>query len=361
MSEKAVKSEKQTPKVKSSKGLMWAIAVVAVVLLEVGGIATAVKLTEARNQADTAKLYNIQEQMAAQDIRIETLEKLPSSISTTSQQLGATAHTVNVLSENFGKLFDEVGNNKVPALEQKVATLMHQIEVLEEYRSNDNLLLSLALIIKENALYHKDFALEATVLNDLGRNNEAIKSDIEIVSLYKGKTIADNKELLDQFTQIIKDFNFKKIEEAEPVQPKEQEQTFFAKCLKFIKGIASGMPFDKVVVLKKEKKTAHQKQLLADLSNLVNQYKFSEALQYITENSEFATAENKDLASWQLKVQDNLAFNNALSHIITAQLNALREDISNNVIKAPEPQVEEPKIEGVADEAEPQAEELLND
>ena len=361
MSEKAVKSEKQTPKVKSSKGLTWAIAVIAVVLLEAGGIAAAVKLTEARNQSDTAKLHHIQEQLMAQGIRLETLEKMPAAISTTSQQLDATAHAINVLSENFDKLYNEVGNSKVPGLEQKVSGLTHQVEVLEENRSNDNLILSLALIIKENALYHKDFTQEANVLADFGANNDAIKSDIEIVNLYKGKEIADNKELSNQFMQIIKDFNFKKID-GEPVKATpETQQTVVAKAFQFIKDMISGMHFDKVVVLKKEKKTSHQRQLLNELTALVGQYKFSEALQYIKDNGEFSTAENKELENWQIEVRDSLAFNNALSHIVSAQLNAMREDISNNVIKAPAPQIEEPIAEEVVETPEPQAEEPLND
>lgn len=361
MSEKAVKSEKQTPNVKSSKGLMWVIAVVAVVLLEAGGIAAAVKLTEARNQSDTAKLHHIQEQLMAQGIRLETLEKMPAAISTTSQQLGATAHTINVLSENFDKLYNEVGNNKVPVLEQKVLGLNHQVEVLEENSNNDNLILSLALLIKENALYHKDFAQEVKVLTDIGVNNAAIKSDIEIINLYKGKEISDNKELSNQFMQIIKDFNFKKIESEPVAAPQEIEQTFFAKAVQFIKNMASGMHFDKVVILKKEKKTSHQRQLLNELTTLVSQYKFSEALQYIEENSEFSTAENVELENWQVNVRNSLAFNDALSHIISAQLNALREDIGNDIVKAPTPKIEEPAIEETVEMPEPQAEEPLND
>ena len=361
MSEKAVKSEKQTANVKSSKGLTWAIAVIAVVLLEAGGIAAAVKLTEARNQADTAKLHNIQEQLSAQNVRLDTLEKLPSAISTTSQQLETTAHTVNILSENFDKLSDEVGNNKVSNLEQKVSGLTHQVEVLEENSNSDNLILSLALLIKENALYHRSFAQEADILAEIGKNNPALAQNIAVISANKDVNIMDKKELAAQYAEIMKDFVFKQNKEQAKEAVEEKPQTITAKIIQYFKNAISGMHFDRVVILKKERKTDAQKKMLKELSALVAQYRYDEALKFIFAHNEFAAANNQELHTWQYNVSQFLTFDNALNNIISSQLNALREDIGNNAVKAPEVKVEEIVIEEVIEENEPQIEETVND
>ena len=97
-----------------------------------------------------------------------------------------------------------------------------------------------------------------------------------------------------------------------------------AKSIKMIKDTVAGINFDKVVILKKDKKTNEQKALIAKLSELVNSYNFSSAINLIQTNTQFNNIKNIEFAKWQNDVQKNILFNEAISHIIASELSAIR-------------------------------------
>ena len=102
-----------------------------------------------------------------------------------------------------------------------------------------------------------------------------------------------------------------------------------------IKDTVSGMPFDKVVVLKKEKKTEHQQKLLDTLSNMVNSHEYANALEFIRQNRELAEADNKDFIQWQNITRDKVTFDAAVSKLVANQLKNLREDIKSGTQSKP--------------------------
>ncbi len=337
-------SEK-TVKVKQKSGFRsffkWGVIVVIVLLLEVGTIFAAVKIIESRGKNDTIKMQNTLAQISEQNIRLNALEKLPSAISTNTEQLAATTHAVNLLSENFNRLKAEVGDNKVLHLKTQLDALNHQVESLEELKNQESLILSLALMIKENALYHRKFSREADILTQLGQNNDLISADIEVINRYKEDFIADNNELSKQYQQVIENLSFSNKDE----EPKsENKNTAVSKGVKMIKDTISGMHFDKVVVLKKEKRTEQQKNLLEQLTKFVASYNYAKALNYIDSNEELKNINNQGFKTWQEAVQKKEAFDNAVSHIIAAQLSALRQDIKDGVISSQSSSNEESTI-----------------
>ena len=335
MSEKSVKVK---PRKVGNTFFKWSMIVVIVLLLEIGTIFAAVMIIENRGKSDTIKIQNTLAQISEQDVRLSALEKLPSAISTNTEQLVATTRAVNLLSDNFNRLKAEVGDNKVLQLKTQLDALNHQVESLEELKNQESLILSLALMIKENALYHRKFSREADILTQLGQNNDLIKADIEVINQYKEDFIADNNELSKQYQQMIENLSFSNKEE----EPKpEGKNTAVSKGVKMIKDTISGIHFDRVVVLKKEKRTEQQKNLLEQLTKLVNSYNYAKALNYINSNEELKNINNQDFKVWQEAVQKKEAFDNAVSHIIAAQLSALRQDIKDGVISSQPPLNEE--------------------
>ena len=91
-----------------------------------------------------------------------------------------------------------------------------------------------------------------------------------------------------------------------------------------IKDTVSGINFDKVVILKKDKKTNEQKALIAKLKELVVSNNFSGALDLIHNNPQFNSIQNETFATWQSNVKKNIVFNEAISHIISSELSAIR-------------------------------------
>ena len=357
MSDKVVKNAE---KKSLSKAVKWSLGVLAILVIVAGTIVASVKVTEIRGQADIAQLQNILEKISMQNARIDALEKLPSAVSTTSKQLEAASHGLNTLSDNFERLNEEAGHNKVPALVEQTSGLSHRIEALEETQSNELLILSLALMIKENALYHQNFVQEAEILAKLAQNTPSIHTDVETINLYKNETIADNMQLATQFFDIIKDFNFNT---QSNTASENAEDDLVSKGIKVIKKTVSGMRFDRVIVLKKEKKTDEQKKLLADLTKAVRSYNYPAVLDIINTHPELNAAENQDFSAWQEKVKIKLSFDKAVSHLITEQLSALREDVKNDTIKIPAQQSPLESDSPAQNETSsiPEAEEIVND
>jgi hypothetical protein len=340
MSNKSVVSKEKKPMSAALKGSLIALAVIG---LEASAIGAAVTLTEYRQRNSVPEYKHIQDKLATQSARLAELEKLPLALSTASQQISANSNAINLISDNLNALKDEVGNNQIRTIYERLDTTGHRIESLEETQSNEALILSLALMIKENALYHRSFAEEVDILATLSEDMPQVKSDIATLLEYKSQEIADNEALAKAYQQISQNFTF-----GTDITPEPKEVSSLEKGLNLIKSSVSHIKLDRVIVLKKQKKTDEQVKLLNTLSTLVNEYKFAEALQYIKDNAEFSKITNPAFNQWQQDVTASLKFNQAITHIMQEQLNSFRQDIKNGAVKLPPkaestPQAEEPK------------------
>ena len=346
MSEKKSDNAKKKP---FSKVLKIIFYIFLILLLIAGAIFASVKISDSRNLGDTSKFERITRQIAEQNNRLAALEQLSSSVSANTQQLASTAHALSLLSEKFHQLYEEVGNNKIEHMQNNLQAFDHRISDMEEQKSLEALILSVALLIKENASYHRPFVEEADILAEINQQKEANLAEINTINKYKTSEIADNMQLAQRFSEIMEDFTFSQQAEEEP------KETRFSKSIKMIKDTVSGMHFDKVVVLKKEKKTAHQQELLDTLFKLVNAYDYAGAINFIAQNAEFTAIDNKEFTAWQTSVTDRLNFDAALSKLIANQLKTLREDIKNTdtktIVKEEQPKPEEaPKEEVISAE-----------
>jgi len=343
MSDKAVKEAKNKS---FSRVIKWFFGVLAILVTVAGTIVASVKITETRGQADTTKFQNLLERISIQNARIDALEQLPEVIATTTRQLEATSYSLNTLSDNFNRLAEESGQNKVPSLIKQTADITHRLKTLEEMQNNESLILSVALLIKEKALYHQNFAHEASILAELGKDSSSISQDIETINLYKNQSIADNSELVAQYKEAMDHFSFGNNKNI-PSQTADENAAF--QGVKLLKNTVLGINFDKVVVLKKEKQTDQQKKLLADLDAVVNSYNFPKALNIIASHPELTAVENKKLNDWQENVKTKLAFDAAISHLIGEQLSSFRKDVSNNAVKQPKIQDVPSPVEDATD------------
>lgn len=340
MSNKSVVSKEKKPMSTALKGSLIALAVIG---LEAGAIGAAVTLTEYRQRNSAPEYKLIQDKLASQTARLAELEKLPLALSTASQYISANSNAINLISDSLNALKEEVGNNQIRTIYERLDSTGHRIKTLEELQNKEALILSLALIIKENALYHRPFAEEADILGDLGEDMPQIKSDIATLSEYKTQEIADNETLAKTYQQISQNFTF-----GTDITPEPKEVSSLEKGLNLIKDSVSHIKLDRVIVLKKQKKTDEQVKILNTLSTLVKEYKFAEALQYIKDNAEFSKITTPAFNQWQKDVNASLKFNQAITHIMQEQLNSFRQDIKNGAVKLPPkaeptPQTEEPK------------------
>lgn len=328
MSNKTAVSKEKKP---LSKAVKITIATLAVVGLELGAIAAAVKVMEYRQNNTAPEYQSIKEQLFAQTQQLANLERLSVSVSTLSQNVSSQANALNIISDNLNALKEEVGNNQIRTIKNELTATSHRLETLEETQSQEALLLSIALMIKENVLYHRPYREEADILEKLSADMPNISADVATLLKYKDKEIANNEELAKIYQKIAKDFTFG----ADITPTSTEEKSTIKKGLNILKDSANHIKLDKIIVLKKQKKTDEQIKLLNTLSTLVNSYKFAEALKYIQDNEEFSKITLPAFAQWQKNVHDTMAFNQALSHIMNLQLNALRQDIKDGAVKMP--------------------------
>ena len=255
-------------------------------------------------------------------------------IAANTQRIDKNTGLLQLYNENFLALKDEVGNKKVEVLNQQFSNLNHRLESLEETKSTDALILSAVLLIKENALYNRSFAAEADILAQLAQGQDNIASAVQTIVSLKGLPIASNDELIKNYQQIAEGFTFAAPNE-QLQENKEAGDNAVAKSIALIKDTVAGINFDKVVVLKKDKRTDAQKQSMERLAFLVENHDFKNAVKFIREAPEFQKTQNQELTHWAEQAERRISFDEAVSYIIAAELNAIRQDFNHNENRLP--------------------------
>lgn len=315
------------------KVLKWGGIAVGITALELAGIFSAVKIIESKNLEKDTLLQNVQKQLQTQSVQISDLERIPSVIASNAEKIAANTGMANLLAEKLNALKEEVGNKKMELMNTQISQLNHRVEVVEENKSQEALILSLALLIKENALYNRSFAKEADILAELSQGQENIMPDVHNISALKDTTILSDTKLIEQYKKISEDFIFSDVTNAQDDGEKENRGAV-ARSIELIKDTVSGINFDKVVVMKKEKKTDEQQLLLNTLTELVNTHNFKDAAAFIEQNrTAFHEELNPEFAQWFERLNQKVTFDRAISQIIAAELSAIRQDIADSAVK----------------------------
>ena len=325
MSEKSEKTVQKYAKKRPSKALLLTSVALSIAVLEALAIGGAVLITESRNKGQTLQLDQLTSQISRQQEEIRNLQLLPNAIRNNAQKIAENAGNLQLYAENFNNLKNEVGNRKVDILYQQLAQVSQRTEALEEAKSVESLILSAALLIKENALYQRDFSQEADVLVQLSNGQENILSSVQTIQALKKQYIASDEQLIEQFNTIAKNFSFANTSQNNA----GKEESAISKSISLIKDTVSGLNFDKIVVVKKQNRTAAQEQLIAQLTVLVNQHNFTGALDFIRSHQDFSLLETQDLSKWQADVERRISFDRAISQIISAELSSIRQSLIN--------------------------------
>lgn len=325
MSEKSEKTVQKDAKKRPSKALLLTSVALSIAILEALAIGGAVLITESRNKGQTLQLDQLTSLISRQQEEIRNLQLLPNAIRNNAQKIAENAGNLQLYAENFNNLKNEVGNRKVDILYQQLAQVSQRTEALEEAKSVESLILSAALLIKENALYQRDFSQEADVLVQLSDGQEDILSSVQTIQALKKQYIASDEQLIEQFNTIAKNFSFANTSQNNA----GKEESAISKSISLIKDTVSGLNFDKIVVVKKQNRTAAQEQLIAQLTALVNQHNFTGALDFIRSHQDFSLLETQDLSKWQADVERRISFDSAISQIISAELSSIRQSLIN--------------------------------
>jgi hypothetical protein len=326
MSEKQASASTKTPKTKILKWFLYSLIVIFLELLAISG---AVFINESKNLSQTQDIADIQNSIEKHSLRIASLEELPLNIRQLSSDFQENKGNLMLFQQNLENLKEEVGNKKIEIISQQLANISRRMETVEENKSNEALILSIALLIKENALYGRNFAYEVNILEEMASTQDLLKEDILTLKDLSSHPILSDDILTQQIILIADDFNFEKPSQN---QITTEEKSVVSKGLKKIKNTVANMNFDKVVVMKKNTNTPEQKELLSTLLDLIKTHQFVNASRLIENNPQFKDAENKEFDNWFINLKNKISFDEAISKIISSELNILRETLVNKTI-----------------------------
>jgi len=313
--------EETKEKSTNSKKIVYFFVALGIIILDAVAVFLAVFITESKLDTKIGNIFVLEKKVAS--IENETT-KMPNIFANINMKLNENGGDINLLKEKLNLLTQEVGNNKIETLSLKLSSFANRLEELEETKNQEALVLSIALLIKENALYGRDFKTEVTALKEMANSQQELDKDINIIESSTNKTLLTDSILIKQYLDLIKDFDFEKKEET---KSDTDNQSVVTKSINKIKETVANINFDKVVIVKKDNKTIEQKQLLNNLTSLVEQNLFGKALEFVIQNPQFSNAQNKLFNEWVKALETRVSFDNAISNIISAELNAIRNNL----------------------------------
>ena len=313
-------------KTTTSKKIVWFFVVLGTIILDAIVVFLAIFITESRLNTKIGNISVLEKSVASIEREVT---KTPQLISDVNIKIAENYGNIALLKEKLNLLTQEVGNNQLETLSLRLTSYANRLEELEETKNQEALVLSIALLIKENALYGRRFDTEVIALKEMARDQQDIDKDINIIEASRDIIIPTNSVLTAQYFEIMKDFDFEKKEE---LNTNTADQGVVTKSINKIKETVANINFDKVVVVKKDNKTIEQKQLLNTLNSLVEQNLFSKAVDFINQNVQFANAENTLFNEWVQNAEKRVAFDNAISNIISMELKAIRNNLTTKNI-----------------------------
>ena len=317
-------------KTTTSKKIVWFFVVLGTIILDAIVVFLAIFITESRLNTKIGNISVLEKSVASIEREVT---KTPQLISDVNIKIAENYGNIALLKEKLNLLTKEVGNNQLETLSLRLTSYANRLEELEETKNQEALVLSIALLIKENALYGRRFDTEVIALKEMARDQQDIDKDINIIEASRDIIIPTDSVLTAQYFEIMKDFDFEKKEE---LNTNTADQGVVTKSINKIKETVANINFDKVVVVKKDNKTIEQKQLLNTLNSLVEQNLFSKAVDFINQNVQFANAENTLFNEWVQNAEKRVAFDNAISNIISMELKAIRNNLTTKNITTTE-------------------------
>ncbi|MBR1825792.1 MAG: hypothetical protein IJ770_04315 [Alphaproteobacteria bacterium] len=198
--------------------------------------------------------------------------------------------------------------------EQRRILLEPQIASLAatEKKTQEVLLASGAIIVRDLAEQGGSFAYEAEVLQILARGNELAENYVRTVRMFANVGVLGKNQLIRNFDKVFAELNNSqtKIDMAEKSEA-DAAKKWYEKALVWLK--------QSIVVKKGQERPVFTAQN-DEVYELVHEGRFQDALNAMKTSEKYAKVDSKPLNEWYLQVSRYIQFNNAVSGLI---MNAL--------------------------------------
>ena len=324
------------PEVKKSNG--WRKFTVFILLLILaGGAALALRLQQIEEQS-VAALKDLQttceNKVAALEVRLKTVEKEVSSLKdrpVVEQVAGVSENQVNqklaLLREELLRQINyrntdaaadassETKAAEAPAPEKTLLAPEIVSLVAQERKTQEVLLASGAIIIRDLAEQGVPFAYEAEVLQILARGNELAENYARTIRTFSNSGISGKNQLIHDFRKIFADLNNTELKN-QPVEEKLADDAKWTdKAIYWLKRafVAAKNPERPVFVPQDD-----------EVLNLVNDGRLSDALNALKTSEKYAKLNSLPLNEWRAQAERYQEFNSAISGLIMNALANIR-------------------------------------
>ncbi|MBR3677016.1 MAG: hypothetical protein IKN71_07780 [Alphaproteobacteria bacterium] len=320
---------------KSQSGRKFMLFILLLIL--VGGGAAVMHWRQLETQ-NAATLQNLQKtwenKVTALEIRLNEVEKDVSGLKNrpvVEQVAGVSENQVNqklavlreellrqINSRNTDAAADASGETEAeeaPAPEKTLLAPEIVSLVAQERKTQEVLLASGAIIIRDLAEQGVPFAYEAEVLQILARGNELAENYARTIRSFSNSGISGKNQLIRDFRKIFADLNNTELKN----QPVEEKLADDAKWT------------DKAIYWLKRafvaQKTPERPQFTVqddEVLNLVNEGRLNDALNALKTSEKYAKINSLPLNEWRAQTEKYLEFNSAISGLIMNALANIR-------------------------------------
>ncbi len=185
-----------------------------------------------------------------------------------------------------------------------------------EKTTQEILLASGAIIVRDLAEQGVDFAYEAEVLQILAQGNDLAAKNVQIVRSYANSGITGKNKLIRAFDKIFAELNTAETKsETAKAQNTEVEAKWYLKVWNWIKS--------QVIAKKRAQKPVFTPQK-DEVLDLVNEGRLQDALNALRISEKYSKVDSEPLRQWRMQAERYLEFDSAINAVIMNALANIR-------------------------------------
>ncbi len=257
------------------------------------------------------------------------IDAIDNKLSTLELITKSNAEKSDLVQQNFDNFTkSKADNEQIIALNEQIINLGNQInkihsttKKLSQTSNTGALLLTSAIMIRDNTLRGINCKNEAEGLKILAQNIDSVSHDIEFVTSYCNSMFVSNNTLINNFNNI-----YNKIEHNLTPQKQEQnwKQRLSSKVGEYVQISNRNQP---------QKDEFNPLTVLLPIKQFVNNNDFSLALNELSKSENQNLMSDDDLRNWFEQTKNNLDFYKSLSNIINASLSIMKVEDARNIVE----------------------------
>jgi len=248
--------------------------------------------------------------------KIETIENKLETLNLITQN---SAEKSDLLQQNFNTFAkSKADNEQIITLTNQINDLRNSTKKLSQTSNSGALLLTSAMLIRDNIYKGIGCKNEAEGLKILAKNIDNISQDVEFISNHCNTGFVSNNTLINNFNDIYNQTEKK-------LQPKDEQnwkQRLSTKLGEYVqisnRNQPQQEPYDPI-------------KILSPIKQLVNGGDFSAALNELSKPQNQNLMSDENLQNWYEQTKNQLDFYKSLSNIINASLLIMKVEDAQNV------------------------------